>query len=92
MSIKPTQVAGQASDTRARNLVNLVIEEQRADMLVDLTWEAGISLSHRRGLNSRGSTFLVNMDHFTTPQHQKEDFRTFITRVNVKFGLERICL
>lgn len=24
----------------------------------------------------------------TTPQHQKEDFRTFITRVNVKFGLE----
>ncbi|KAJ5048489.1 hypothetical protein NUH16_006993 [Penicillium rubens] len=28
------------------------------------------------------------MDHFTTPQHQKEDFRTFITRVNVKFGLE----
>ncbi|CAI7678069.1 unnamed protein product [Penicillium discolor] len=28
------------------------------------------------------------MDHPTTPQHQKEDFRTFITRVNVKFGLE----
>ncbi|EKV12907.1 RNA-directed RNA polymerase, putative [Penicillium digitatum] len=24
----------------------------------------------------------------TTPQHQKEDFRTFVTRVNVKFGLE----
>ncbi|KAJ5198905.1 RNA-dependent RNA polymerase eukaryotic-type [Penicillium cf. griseofulvum] len=24
----------------------------------------------------------------TTPQHQKEDFRTFITRVNIKFGLE----
>lgn len=30
----------------------------------------------------------TNMDHPTTPQHQKEDFRTFITRVNVKFGLE----
>ncbi|KAJ6185688.1 hypothetical protein N7519_006989 [Penicillium mononematosum] len=28
------------------------------------------------------------MDHPITPQHQKEDFRTFITRVNVKFGLE----
>ncbi|CAI7604766.1 unnamed protein product [Penicillium glandicola] len=28
------------------------------------------------------------MDHPTTPQHQKEDFRTFITRVNIKFGLE----
>ncbi|KGO44543.1 RNA-dependent RNA polymerase, eukaryotic-type [Penicillium expansum] len=28
------------------------------------------------------------MDHPTTPQHQKEDFRTFITIVNVKFGLE----
>ncbi|KAJ6132179.1 RNA-dependent RNA polymerase eukaryotic-type [Penicillium samsonianum] len=28
------------------------------------------------------------MNHPTTPQHQKEDFRTFITRVNVKFGLE----
>ncbi|KUM59378.1 hypothetical protein ACN42_g7752 [Penicillium freii] len=28
------------------------------------------------------------MDHPITPQHQKEDFRTFITRLNVKFGLE----
>ncbi|KAF9248249.1 hypothetical protein DTO013E5_5246 [Penicillium roqueforti] len=29
------------------------------------------------------------MDHHpTTPQHQKEDFRTFITRLNIKFSLE----
>ncbi|KAJ5602769.1 RNA-dependent RNA polymerase eukaryotic-type [Penicillium hordei] len=28
------------------------------------------------------------MDPPTTPHHQKEDFRTFITKVNVKFGLE----
>ncbi|KAJ5165296.1 RNA-dependent RNA polymerase eukaryotic-type [Penicillium coprophilum] len=28
------------------------------------------------------------MEHPTTPQHQKEDFRTFITRVNTRFGLE----
>ncbi|KAJ5360591.1 RNA-dependent RNA polymerase eukaryotic-type [Penicillium concentricum] len=28
------------------------------------------------------------MEHPTTPKHQKDDFRTFITKVNIKFGLE----
>ncbi|OQE12430.1 hypothetical protein PENVUL_c001G06321 [Penicillium vulpinum] len=28
------------------------------------------------------------MGHPTTPQHQKEDFRTFITKLNTKFSLE----
>jgi hypothetical protein len=31
-------------------------------MLVDLTWEAGISLSHRRGLNSREGDLEAKFD------------------------------